>query len=150
MYKPLLIIILFGSLLLIACSEGQTILPNPQYFDSLKISLNQAIADSAFPGCAISVGYRGKLIFEQSFGNFTYDPHSSKVEVNSIFDLASVTKVVATTTISMILYDQGRLNLDWRVVDIVTAFQGNDKEKVTKSQMLNQTSGLTGWIRFYL
>jgi hypothetical protein len=65
MYKPLLTIILFGILLLTAQSEGQSDIPYPQYLDSLKICLNQAISDSAFPGCAISVGYRGKLIFER-------------------------------------------------------------------------------------
>jgi len=150
MYKILLIIILFSIFIISALATDQSNLPNPQYLDSLETCLNQAIGDSVFPGCAIAVGFQGKLIFEQSFGNFIYDPHSSKVEVNSIFDLASVTKVVATTTISMILYDQRRLNLDWRVVDIVPAFQGNDKEKVTIRQILTHTSGLPGWIRFYL
>ena len=150
MYKQLLMIILFGILLLTAQSEGQNDIPNPKYLDSLKICLNQAISDSAFPGCAISVGYRGKLIFEQSFGTFTYEPQSPKIEVNSIFDLASLTKVVATTTTTMILYDQGRLQLDWKVIDIVPAFQGKDKEKVTIRHLLTHTSGLPGWIRFYL
>ena len=150
MYKPLLVILLFCIFIISAKSKDKKNKPNPQYFDSLRTCLNQAIADSAFPGCAISVGYRGKLILKQSFGNFTYDPHSNKVEVNSIFDLASVTKVVATTTISMILYDQGRLNLDWRVVDIVPAFQGKDKDRVKIRQLLSHTSGLPGWIRFYL
>ncbi len=150
MYKQLLMIILFGILLLTAQSEGQSDIPNPKYLDSLKICLNQAISDSAFPGCAISVGYRGKLIFEQSFGTFTYEPQSPKIEVNSIFDLASVTKVVATTTTAMILYDQGRLQLDWKVIDIIPAFQGKDKEKVTIRHLLTHTSGLPGWIRFYL
>ncbi len=150
MYKQLLMIILFSLLLLTAQSEGQSDIPNPQYLDSLKIYLNQAISDSAFPGCAISVGYRGKLIFEQSFGTFTYKSQSPKIEVNSIFDLASLTKVVATTTTTMILYDQGRLQLDWKVIDIVPAFQGKDKEKVTIRHLLTHTSGLPGWIRFYL
>ena len=150
MYKQLLMINLLGILLFTAQSEGQNDISNPQYLDSLKICLNQAISDSAFPGCAISVGYRGKLIFEQSFGTFTYEPQSPKIEVNSIFDLASLTKVVATTTTTMILYDQGRLQLDWKVIDIIPAFQGKDKEKVTIRHLLTHTSGLPGWIRFYL
>ena len=150
MYKSLLIIILFRIFFISTQSEVYNNLPNHLYLDSIKISLNQAISDSAFPGCAISIGFQGKLIFEQSFGNFTYDPHSSKVEVNSIFDLASVTKVVATTTISMILYDQGRLELDWKVSDIVPAFRGKEKEDITIRHLLTHTSGLPGWIRFYL
>jgi CubicO group peptidase (beta-lactamase class C family) len=150
MYKQILIIFLYAFLLISARARAQSNLKNPQYLDSLSICLNQAISDSAFPGCAVSIGYQGKLIFEQSFGNFTYDSDSPKIEVNSIFDLASVTKVVATTTTSMILYDQGRLNLDWKVIDVVPAFQGKDKEKVTIRHLLTHTSGLPGWIRFYL
>ena len=119
MYKPLLVIFLFNIFVISSLSTDQNNLPNPQYLDSLETSLNQAISDSAFPGCAIAVGFKGKLIFEQRFGNYTYDPHSPKIKINSIFDLASVTKVVATTTISMILYDQGRLTLDRKVADLV-------------------------------
>lgn len=150
MYKLLFIIILISIFTLTVPSTGQNNLSNPQYLDSLKTCLNQAINDSVFPGCAISVGFRGKLIFEQGFGNFTYNYSSPKVKVNSIFDLASVTKVVATTTISMILYDQGRLKLDWNVSDIVPAFQGKDKDRVTIRMLLTHTSGLPGWVRFYL
>jgi CubicO group peptidase (beta-lactamase class C family) len=129
---------------------AQKDIPNPEYLDSLSLYLNQAIVDSAFPGCAISIGYQGKLIYEQSFGHFTYDPGSPKVMVNSIFDLASVTKVVATTTTAMILYDQGRLNLDQKVIEIVPEFRGKEKDKVTIRHILTHTSGLPGWVRFYL
>jgi CubicO group peptidase (beta-lactamase class C family) len=131
-------------------SKSQPDIPKPQYLDSLSLYLNQAISDSAFPGCAISIGYKGNLIFEQSFGHFTYDTSSPAVKVNSIFDLASLTKVVATTTITMILYDQGRLNLDQKVADIVPAFNGDHKDKITIRHLLTHTSGLPGWVRFYL
>ena len=128
---------------------AQKDIPNPQYLDSLNTYLNQAICDSVFPGCAISIGHQGKLIFEQSFGNHTYDKKSPKVKVNSIFDLASVTKVVATTTTAMILYDQGRLKLDQKIIDIVPNFNGKQKEFVTVKHLLNHISGLPGWIPFY-
>jgi CubicO group peptidase (beta-lactamase class C family) len=150
MHKLLLKIALFSIFYISRPSTAQIEVPNPNYLDSLRAYLNQTISDSAFPGCAISVGYRGKLIFEQSFGNFTYDPHSPKVEVNSIFDLASVTKVIATTTITMILYDQERLDLDQKVVEIVPKFHGKNKETVTIRHLLTHTSGLPGWVQFYL
>ena len=129
---------------------AQKDIQNTQYLDSLNLFLNQSISDSAFPGCAISIGYNGKLIFEESFGHYTYDITSQKVQVNSIFDLASVTKVVATTTTAMILYDQGRLKLDQKVVDIIPAFQGDKKELISIRHLLTHTSGLPGWVRFYL
>ena len=150
MYKNLRIICLIHIFLIPGLSPGQLKVPNPQYLDSLETCLNQAISDSAFPGCAISVGFRGNLIFEQSFGHYTYDSNSTRVEVNSIFDLASVTKVVATTTVSMILYDQGRLKLDRKVSQIIPAFQGKNKNEVTIRHLLTHASGLPGWIQFYL
>jgi CubicO group peptidase (beta-lactamase class C family) len=150
MDKYLFITLLFTILLISAPSQAQRDIPNPEYLDSLSIYLNKAISDSAFPGCAISIGHRGKLILEQSFGHYTYDIHSSKVEVNSIFDLASLTKVVATTTTAMILYDQGRLNLDQKVIEIVPEFTGGEKDEVTIRHILTHTSGLPGWVRFYL
>jgi beta-glucosidase-like glycosyl hydrolase/CubicO group peptidase (beta-lactamase class C family) len=120
------------------------------YADSLRHLLNESIVDSAFPGCAISAGFQGGLVIEQGFGTYTYDPRSKKVGVSSIFDLASLTKVVATTTITMILYDQGLLKLDWKVADIIPDFQGTDKEQVTIRHLLTHTSGLPGWEKFYL
>lgn len=125
-------------------------LPHPVYIDSLRNYLNFAIKDSAFPGCAISVGYMGKIVLQEGFGNYVYDPRSKKVTPSSIYDLASVTKVVATATTAMILYDRGLLNLDWKVEDIIPDFQGEGKKAVTVRHLLTHTSGLPGWVRFYL
>jgi len=126
-----------------------TAFANPLYLDSLKNFLQTSISDSAFPGCAISVGYRNHLILNEAFGRFTYDPQSTPDQPNSIFDLASVTKVVVTTTIAMILYDQGRLNLDWPVQYVIPEFMGEGREQVTIRNLLTHTSGLPGWVKFY-
>ena len=126
-----------------------TAFANPLYLDSLKNFLQISISDSAFPGCAITVGYRNHLLLNEAFGRFTYDPQSIQDQPNSIFDLASVTKVVATTTIAMILYDQGRLNLDWPVQEVVPEFKGKGKDQVTVRHLLTHTSGLPGWVKFY-
>jgi len=125
-------------------------LPNPVYIDSLKSYLNQAIQDSAFPGAAISVGVKGRLVLQEGYGNFSYDPKSRQIKTNSIFDLASVTKVVSTTTIAMVLVDKGKLNLEWKVSEIIPDFKGNEKENVTVRHLLTHTSGLPGWEQFYL
>lgn len=141
----------------VAVFEGtiQSVSPNqllahPAYIDSLRDFLKQSIADSAFPGCAVAVGYNGYLVMKEAFGHFTYDPATKADAVNSIFDLASVTKVVATTTSAMILYNRGQLDLDWKVQDIVPEFAGPGKEKITIRHLLTHSSGLPGWKKFYL
>jgi CubicO group peptidase (beta-lactamase class C family) len=123
---------------------------NPAYIDSLKLYLKQCIADSAFPGCAIVVGNKDSLIIKETFGRFTYEAQSNRVMPNSIFDLASVTKVVATTTSAMVLYDRGKLQIDKRVQEIIPSFTGQNKDQVTIRHILTHTSGLPGWRRFYL
>ncbi|MFC2088995.1 glycoside hydrolase family 3 N-terminal domain-containing protein [Calditrichota bacterium] len=123
---------------------------NPQCIDSLQIILQQSIADSAFPGCAIAVGNKGKLIFSDAFGRFTYDPNSNKVKTNSIFDLASVTKVVSTTSAAMFLHQRGLLDINWKVQDILPEFLGKEKGLVTVKHLLTHCSGLPAWRRYYL
>ena len=124
--------------------------PHPLYFDSLRTFLLTSITDGAFPGCAIAVGCNNRIVMQEAFGRFTYDAQSKIVQTNSIYDLASVTKVVATTTVAMVLSDRGQLNLDWKVEDIIPDFKGKDKEFVTIWHLLTHTSGLPGWVQFYL
>ena len=131
-------------------ADYKSLVKNYQYIDSLKNYLQQSIADSAFPGCAIAVGYNGKLIFNEGFGNFTYDPKSKKVDTQSIYDLASVTKVVSTTSAAMLLYDRGLLDLNWKVQDILPDFLGKEKGLVMVKHLLTHTAGLPAWKRFYL
>ncbi len=126
------------------------LVPHAQYLDSLRLYLQRSIADSAFPGCAIAVGYDGYLIMKEAFGRYVYDDKSKRVTTNSMFDLASLTKVVATATAAMKLYEQGRLDLDWKVVQIVPEFAGPGKENVTIRHLLTHSSGLPAWRRFYL
>lgn len=81
--------------------------------------LAQAIASHVFPGCSVAVTFRGELIAHNAQGRFTYDSSSPEVTTSTIFDLASVTKVVATTAMAMILYERGILDLEAPVVAIV-------------------------------
>ena len=92
-------------------------LPEEALFESQKLKkvdeiVKRAIADSAFPGAVVLVARRGKIVLENSYGRQTYDSSSPTIRTNSIFDLASLTKVVATTTAAMVLMDRGQLNLD--------------------------------------
>ncbi|MCB0836484.1 MAG: serine hydrolase [Bacteroidetes bacterium] len=78
--------------------------------------INEGIANYAMPGCQVLIAKGGKVIYNKSFGYHTYD-RKRPVRENDLYDLASITKVAATTLASMKLYDEGKLNLDSRLTD---------------------------------
>ena len=110
--------------------------------------LRAAIADRAFPGAAVAIG-RGDVVAKvDGYGYFTYDA-LQPVTARSLFDLASLTKVVATTTAAMLLYEEGRLDLDAPVARYLPAFGQSGKEAVTIRQLLTHTAGLVPFRPFY-
>jgi len=114
--------------------------------------LQKAIVDHGFPGCTLAVTLRGELIAQRALGRFTYDATSSDVTNESIFDLASVTKVVATTSMAMCLYERGLLDLEMPVSAVVPEFTGNDsnRDKVTLHMLLAHSSGLPAYEKLFL
>lgn len=118
-------------------------------FTKVDALMNNAVRDSAFPGGVLLVGYRGKIIYNKAFGNFTYDPKSKKVNTNSLFDIASLTKVTATTPAAMLLFDEGKLNFDDLVTKYLPAFGNRGKDKITVRNLLLHNSGLPAFKPFY-
>jgi CubicO group peptidase (beta-lactamase class C family) len=114
--------------------------------------LENAIAAQAFPACSLAVTLRGELIAHKAVGHFTYDPTSPAVATDSIFDLASVSKAIATTTMAMILYERGLLDLEVPVTAIVPEFAGEDPRRgeATLRQLLAHSSGLPAYEKLYL
>ena len=114
--------------------------------------IEQAIAAGAFPGASISVSASGRLAALKSFGRFTFDSESPAVTTETIFDLASVTKVVATTTMAMILYERGLLDLEAPVVGILPEFLSEDvrRNEVTFRMLLAHSSGLPAYEKLFL
>jgi CubicO group peptidase (beta-lactamase class C family) len=104
-----------------------------------------AIADQAFPGAVVAVGHRGELVHLAAFGRQTYAVDAPAVEIGTIFDLASLTKVVATTTAAMILVDEGKLDLDAPVARYLPAFTGPGKERVSVRHLLAHAAGIEWW-----
>jgi len=111
--------------------------------------INRAIKDKAFPGCVVLVWKEGKIIYEKPFGHFTYEINSREVQKNTIYDLASLTKVVATTTAAMICYDRKLLSLDDPVTKYIPSFNTNGKENITIKNLLLHNSGLPAWKKLY-
>ena len=122
-----------------------------QRFLRARAILEQAVAARACPGASVAVTHRDKLVWTAAVGRFTYDAASSAVTPATIYDLASLTKVIATTAIAMVLYDGGRLRLDQPIVDLVFEFAENDsrRSRITIAQLLAHTSGLPGYARLF-
>jgi CubicO group peptidase (beta-lactamase class C family) len=113
--------------------------------------LHQAIAEHAFPGCAVSILHRGKLVALKGLGRFTYESDSPAVEADTIFDLASVSKVVATTPMAMLLYERGQLDLEAPVTSLLPEFAGDDprRDEITMRMLLAHSSGLPAYERLF-
>jgi CubicO group peptidase (beta-lactamase class C family) len=107
------------------------------------------VSSRAFPGGVLAVGCDGVLAHLRAFGRLSYDPDAAEVATDTLYDLASLTKVVVTTTLSMILVDEGKLDLDARVHTFFPAFSGPAKERVTVRQLLTHSGGLQWWAPLY-
>lgn len=116
--------------------------------------LQDAIAAHAFPSASMAVVFCGELIAYKALGRFSYDPSSPEVAPTSLFDLASLTKVVATTSMAMILYERGLLDLEAPVVAIVPEFaEAEDlarRREVTVHSLLAHNSGLPAYEKLFL
>jgi beta-glucosidase-like glycosyl hydrolase/CubicO group peptidase (beta-lactamase class C family) len=108
-----------------------------------------AIRDSAFPGAQVAVAKDGILVYSKSFGTYTYDPDSREIDGSTLFDLASLTKVVATTASVMRLIDQKKLTLEDTVGKLLPLFSGGEKASVTVRQLLMHTGGLPPFRKLY-
>jgi len=112
-----------------------------------KLILN-GIVNKYYPGAGLVVGNNEGIIYEKYFGGFTYDENSEGVTEESIYDIASLTKVVATTSAVMKLYENGLINLDEKVSSYLPEFSANGKENITVRNLLLHNSGLKAWIPF--
>jgi uncharacterized protein YbbC (DUF1343 family)/beta-glucosidase-like glycosyl hydrolase len=111
--------------------------------------LEEFRAGGAFPGAVLAVGHRGRLVHLSATGRLSYEADSPAVTPATIYDLASLTKVLATTTMAMILVDEGRIDLDAKVQTFLPAFRGRGKEKVTLRHLLTHSAGIDWWAPLY-
>ena len=107
-----------------------------------------AIAKKAFPGCVVLAVHDGKIIYNKAFGNYEYGA-SPAMSLESIFDLASVTKISATTVSIMKLYEQGKIDLKKRLGNYLPAVRGTDKASLQIDDILMHQAGLVPFITFY-
>src|SRR5262249_4665992 len=104
--------------------------------------IRRAIEARVFPAAAAAAGPAGGFFFSQVFGTLTFDADSNAASHAVAFDLASLTKPIATTSIVLQLVNEGRLRLDTRVADFFSEWRGRDREQVTVQDLLEHASGL--------
>ena len=123
-----------------------TILPNR--FATVDSIAKDAIDKKAFPGCVVIAIHKGDIVYHKAFGHYTYDS-SPAMSPESIFDLASVTKISATTVSVMKLYEEGKLKLNKTLGDYLPWVKGTDKAGLKIEDILLHQAGLVPFIPFY-
>jgi beta-N-acetylhexosaminidase len=108
-----------------------------------------AIADSAFPAAQVAVVHRSALVYNKAFGTYTYEAASRDIDVTTMFDLASLSKVIGTTTAVMKLYDEGRIGLDDPVSRYLPAFAEGEKAAITIRHLLTHRAGFPPFRQFW-
>jgi len=116
--------------------------------------LEDAVAAKAFPGCAFGLLSHGEVAVEGAVGHFTYEEDSPAVKPETVFDLASVTKVVATTAMTMLLTQRGVLNVETPLGEFLPGFvvgrsRGSMTHFVKLRHLLAHNSGLPGYVEFF-
>jgi uncharacterized protein YbbC (DUF1343 family)/CubicO group peptidase (beta-lactamase class C family) len=104
--------------------------------------IRQAIREQQIPGAVLIVGHDGHVIYRKAYGWRALEPHREVMTLDTIFDLASLTKVVVTTTAGMQLVEQGKVRLNDPVAKYLPEFGQNGKEDITLRQLLTHYSGL--------
>jgi len=122
---------------------------DPEWLARVDTIIRNAIADSAFPGAQLAVVRNGIVVHNKSYGGQTYGLYPPLIRNTTLFDLASVTKVMATTSAVMRLVDERRITLEDPVVKYLPAFGQNGKEHITIYDLMVHSSGLPAWKKFY-
>src|SRR5207244_3237360 len=95
----------------------------------------EEIAAKRLPGCVVLIGRQGQIAFQKAYGQKQLEPEPIAMTVDTVFDMASVTKPVATATSVMILFEQGKLQIRDKVSQHIAEFARNGKDKITIVQL---------------
>lgn len=101
----------------------------------------QGLDEKKMPGCVVLVARHGKIVFFKAYGNRSVEPETTPMTTDTVFDMASITKPVATATSIMLLVEQGKLRLDDTVARHWPEFGTNGKESITIEQLLTHQGG---------
>ena len=121
-----------------------------QTFAAVDRAALAGIREGLYPGAVVVIGRRDSILYSRGYGHFTWNPASRVPDPDStLWDIASITKVVATAASAMRLVDQGKLDLDAPVRRYLPRFSGGLKNQVTVRMLLDHTSGLKSYVPIY-
>jgi uncharacterized protein YbbC (DUF1343 family) len=110
--------------------------------DAIEPIVQAAIKEKLLPGAVVLVGHRDRIVYQKAFGNRAVEPGVEPMTVDTIFDLASLTKVVATTTSMLMLIEDGKVRLSDRVATHIPGFERYGKGDITVRHLMTHVSGL--------
>ncbi|HEV2385825.1 MAG TPA: exo-beta-N-acetylmuramidase NamZ domain-containing protein [Candidatus Acidoferrales bacterium] len=116
--------------------------PGPPKLADVDAIIDQAIAQDELPGAVLLVGHRGRVVYRKAYGRRALVPRREPMSVDTIFDMASLTKVLATTPSLMLLFQQGKIRLDDPVARYLPEFGANGKDHITIRMLMTHFSGL--------
>ena len=109
--------------------------------------VTDAISKKAMPGCVVLVAKNGKIALEKAYGNYSYEKNEP-VSIASVYDLASLTKILSTTLAVMKLYEEGRIDLKKKLGEYLPAVKRSNKENITVEKLLLHEAGLSPFTAF--
>jgi CubicO group peptidase (beta-lactamase class C family) len=121
----------------------------PVDFDAVENAFEDAVTQRVFPGAVVLAAREDEIVYEQAFGSRSLVPSKSPMQASTIFDLASLTKPLATTTAMMLLVSEQKVGLEDRVTRFFPAFGVLGKDDVMIRHLLNHSSGLPDWKPYY-
>ncbi len=121
-----------------------------QSFAAVDAAVQQGIASGIYPGAVVVIGRANTILYSKGYGRFTWNPRSKAPDpATSLWDLASITKVVGTTTAVAVLVDEGRLDLEAPVSSYLPEFHGAGKDRVTVRMLFDHTSGMPAYAQLW-
>lgn len=118
-------------------------------FHGVAKSFDEAVADGVFPGAVVLVGKDDDVVYEQAFGSRSLLPNKTPMRVDTIFDLASLTKPLATAVAIMLLIRERKLRLDDQLTRVIPMYGVLGKSLTTFRHLLNHSAGLPAWKAFF-
>jgi uncharacterized protein YbbC (DUF1343 family)/CubicO group peptidase (beta-lactamase class C family) len=112
------------------------------YLGRVDSIIEQAVTDGNIPGAVLVVGHDGAVVYRKAYGSRALEPKREAMTLDTVFDLASLTKVIATTTAMMQLVEQGKVRMNDPVAKYLPEFAQNGKEDITLRQLMTHYSGL--------
>ena len=126
----------------VVSSTGSSASASVVKLNNVDAVIMQAVADGNIPGAVLVVGHNGKVVYRKAYGQRSLEPRRLPMTIETIFDLASLTKVVATTTAVMQLVELGKVRLNDPLAKYLPDFAQNGKDDITVRQLLTHYSGL--------